>query len=274
MHPLVKLAHGFTVDFFNGHNVSACTRIMAPDYSLRLGDFLIDGRDAQYMPALQQQFEQFPGIVMTAHKVVCNGDRIALHVTEHGASGGVGGRVAAWTAIALYRWNGTQLSSCLAQEDYASRRRQLKSGVADPIDPPMAAPWDIAPSEPNHVAEQQVTEWLQTSAWMTTPQVVVDDEHRPGVDALVFEVETTELWELFSAGRDVAFHTRQTGRYISGFSDINNQPNALNQPSTSANYVLYSAGIVTVDGNTITSGRVVRDRLGLQSQLRDQLLLT
>ena len=129
MHPLVKLAYGFTVDFFNRHDVSVCTQIMAPNYALRLGDFLIDGRDEQYMPALQQQFKQFPGIVMTAHKVVCNGERIALQVTEHGASGGVGGRVAAWTAIALYRWNGTQLTSCLAQEDYASRRRRLNRNV-------------------------------------------------------------------------------------------------------------------------------------------------
>jgi hypothetical protein len=276
MHPLVKLAHGFTVDFFNGHDVSVCARIMAPDYTLRLGDFVIDGRDAQYVPALQQQFDQFPGIVMTAHNVVCNGDRIALHVTEHGASGGMGGRVATWTAIALYRWNGTQLTSCLAQEDYASRRRQLKSGIPDPIDPPMAAPWDTEPGLPNAKAETAVTRWLQTGSWMTTPNVRIDDEHRNDVVPLVFEVATTELWELFSAGSDVAFHVRQTGRYVSGFEDIDarSSSQAPAFASTSHDHVLYSAGIVTVHTDNVMGGRVIRDRLALQSQLRDQCLPT
>lgn len=268
MHPLVSLAHQFTVNFFNGHDVSVCTQIMAPDYSLRLGDYVIAGRDAQYMPALQQQFEQFPGIVMTAHKVITNGDKIALQVTESGASGGPGGRVACWTAIALYRWDGSQLTSCLAQEDYASRRRQLKSGIVDPIDSPTPAPWDTVPIDSDPSAEAIVSAWLTTSAWMTTPGLRIDDENRETEDRntnerLVFEVHSTEIAELFSAGADVAFHVCHHGKYISGFSD-------LPVPDTHSTQVLYSAGMVTVADGRVVSGRIIRDRLALRALLVEE----
>ncbi len=262
MHPLISLAHRFTVDFFNGHDVSVCTQIMSPDYTLRLGDYVIAGRDTQYMPALQKQFEQFPGIVMTAHKVITNGEKIALQVTESGASGGPGGRVACWTAIALYRWNGEQLTACLAQEDYATRRRQLKTGIVDPIDPPTPAPWDTLPVDPDQSAEAVVAQWLTTSAWMKTPGLIIDDEHHDGVERLAFEVMSTDIAELFSAGSDVAFHVRHTGRYLGGFSD-------LAMPDPAATQVLYSAGMVTVHDGGVVSGRVIRDRLALRDLLAE-----
>jgi SnoaL-like polyketide cyclase len=262
MDPLVSLAHRFVVEFFNRQDVTICPHIMSENYSLRLGDFVINGRDNDYVPALQTQFEQFPGIVMTVHNIVSCGDRIALHVTEHGSSGGPGGRVAAWTAIALYRWDGTQLASCIAQEDYATRRRQLKSGVVDPIDPPCAAPWDTVSIARNESAEAGVEQWLQTSAWLSTPGVRIDDEFRPDVATLMFEVERTEFTELFSAGHEVAFHVRQEGRYLGGFNDVDASAISSAKP-----YVLYSAGLVSVVDGIVVTGRVIRDRLALRQML-------
>ena len=54
-----------------------------PDYRLRIGDAVIAGRDEQYLPAVQSQFEQFPGLTMTIHRVIASPDRAALWLLAH-----------------------------------------------------------------------------------------------------------------------------------------------------------------------------------------------
>lgn len=254
MHPLVGLLRRFAIDFFNGHDAAVCREIMAPDYRLRVGDSVMLGRDEQYLPAVQSQLDQFPGMGMTVHGLITDGEQIALHFSEHGASGGAGGRVAAWPGVALYRGNGTQLVSCAAEEDYAARRRQLRTGVVDPISAPTPAPWDTVVQPRNEAAELTVRAWL-TDGVCAAPGdgLLRDDEHLGLAPPLVFEAATTVVNELFSAGADVAFHVKQTGRYVSGFADL----------GPSSPLTLISAGMVTVADGRVVSGRVVRDRAGL-----------
>lgn len=255
--PILGLMRRWVLDFFNCHDASVCRDILAPDYVLRIGDHTISGRDAQYVPAVQQQLDQFPGLGMTVHRVLVGQDQIALQFTEHGASGGPGGRVACWSGVALYRSQGAQLVGCVAQEDYLARQRQLKSGMADPIDRPAPAPWDEAAHAPDPHAEEVVQRWLR-HPWPAARHVACDDEHVADMAPLAFEVADAEVTDIFSSGSGVAFHVRQTGRYLGGLPGV---------AASAGAAVLYGAGIVTVVDGEVRAGRVIRDRAGLRRAL-------
>lgn len=254
----VHLARRWVVDYFNSHDASAARGFATPDYALDIGDYRFAGRDEQWLPAVQKQMDTFPGLGMTVHQILAGTNRVAVLFTQHGASGGSGGRIACWSGVAIYRSNGLQLTGCVAQEDYLTRQRQLKSGVADPIEAPAPAPWDTAALPADPQAEAVVRQWL-TSSWPgSVSGVRCDDEHITGVP-LAFAVESGTITELFSSGPEVAFHVRQTGRYLGGL------PGVAAQARTS---VLHCNGIVQVQDGQVRSGRVIRDRIGLIASLK------
>lgn len=257
----VQLARRWVVDYFNSQSDEAAREFIAPGYALEIGDYLFDGRDTQWLPAVAQQFAQFPGMGMTVHQVVAGSgdkaDRVAVWFSEHGASGGPGGPVAVWTGVGIYRADGDRLVGCCAQEDYFTRSRQLRKGVTDPVDPPAPAPWDTVPLGTNVAAEAVVREWLRGSWPAATAAVRVDDDHITG-QPLVFEVTATEVVDLFSSGPDVAFHVRQRGRYLGGLPGV---------PARDREELLNVNGIVRVDGGAVCAGRVIRDRGGLKTRV-------
>ena len=184
---------------------------------------------------------------------------VAVSLSEHGASGGSGGRTTAWAGIALYEWNGEQLTGCVAVEDYHARRRQLTSGIPDPIAPPAVAPWDVTTQAEDPAAEAVVRAWLSAATTVEVDGVLRDDEHITVEPPLVFEPATTDVTDLFSAGQHVAFHVKQTGHYRSGFSGIDASPHDV---------TLYSVGIVSVIDDHVAGGRMIRDRSALHRTLR------
>ena len=254
----VALIRRFVNDFFNRHDASVCLEIMSSDYELAVGGHLISGRDDEYVPAVQSQFDQFPGLGMTVHAVIVAPGRVAIHFSEHGASAGPAGPVAAWTGIALYTVAGQRLARCAAVEDYNARRRQLKGGSVDTVEPPCPAPWDTPVLCGDHAAEAVVREWLATPRALVDRNVRFDDEHLDASRRLDFGAEEAVILDLFSSGEQVAFHTAHRGRYRSGFDDV---------PVSSEIVELHTAGIVTVVAGAVVSGRAVRDRQGLARQL-------
>ena len=254
----IALIRRFVNDFFNRHDASVCHEIMSSDYELAVGGHRISGRDNEYVPAVQSQFDQFPGLGMTVHAVIVAPGRVAIHFSEHGASAGPAGPVAAWTGIALYTVAGQRLARCAAVEDYYARRRQLKRGRVDTIEPPCPAPWDTPVLSADHAAEAVVREWLETPQALVDRNVRFDDEHLGTSGRLDFGAEEAVIVDLFSSGEQVAFHTAHRGRYRSGFDGV---------PVSSETVELHSAGIVTVNADAVVSGRVVRDRQGLARQL-------
>lgn len=255
---VLELLRRWVVDFFNRHDGASAATFAAPEYELRIGDFVFSGRDDQWVPAVQQQMDLFPGLTMTVHGVLVGDDRVAMTFTEHGASGGTGGRVACWSGVALFQSNGELLFDCVSQEDYHSRQRQLKSGVADPVRPPCASPWDTPALPANPQAEAVVRAWLQQSWPPAQPAVVCDDEHVAGVAPMVFEVTSAEVTELFSSGDGVAFAVRQTGLYRGGLPGV---------AASDRQAVLLANGLVQVVDGQVQSGLVVRDRAGLKRSL-------
>ncbi len=242
-------------DYFNRHDNAAARAFIASDYTLQIGEVTFAGRDESWLPAVTEQMRLFPGLGMTVHRTLAGADWAAAWFSEHGASGG---RVAVWSGVAIYFSDGERLTRCIAQEDYMTRQRQLKSGLADPVDPPAAAPWDVAPAPPDHAAEAVVRTWLQGS-WPQAGEVRCDDEHIINV-SLQFETHAVEIGAIRSSGSEVAFHARQMGVYLGGLRGVE---------TGGATAALHVNGMVSVVDGRVTGGRVIRDRLGLRAALRE-----
>lgn len=255
---VVGLVRRWSVDWLNGRRPEVCEELLAPDYVLRIGGYLLGPRE-DYVPATLAQLSRYPGLVVTAHQLVTDGERVALWFSEHGASARLGGRQAVWTGVALFRQDGARLSACFAEEDYYGRRRQLDSGAPDAVLPPAVAPWDAPAAPADPAAEAVVRDWLAAPDLRTAP-VDCDDEHTGAPAERLLEVRGCEVHELFSAGGWVGFHVAQTGAYLGGLDGLDDL--------VGREAVLELAGLVQVQDGRVVGGRVVRDRLGTARALR------
>ncbi len=253
-HPFVGLIRRYVLDYLACGNPEVCAEIMHPNYVLHIGGHDLGPRDEVYVPAVAAQMKQFPGLGMTANEVMCNGDRLALRFSQHGASIRHDGAQAAWAGIGLYYWNGSQLTSNWALEDYYARRRQLADGTINRLEPPAVAPWDEQPVAADEAAEGVVGAWLSAGSIHGTGGVDFDDEWDGHACGPLVEVTATTIDDLFSAGDRVAFHVTQTGEYLGGAG----KPDRVGSPA-----MLRSAGIVRVADGAVVGGRVVRDRSGM-----------
>ncbi len=257
--PTVALVRRWAVDWLGGQHAEACDDVLAPEYTLLIGGYLLGPR-ATYVPATLAQLSRYPGLLVTAHQVIASGDRVALVFTESGASVRLGGRTAAWSGVSLFRSDGSRLTHCWAEEDYYGRRRQLESRVCDPIAAPTPAPWDTVPQPADPTAEEVVRAWL-AGPDLRSAEVVCDDEATGQPAERLLDVASCEVSELFSAGDQVAFSAVQTGRYLGGLDGLDD---LVGQTA-----VLNAAGLVQVQGGRVVGGRVARDRLGTARTLRE-----
>jgi hypothetical protein len=106
-----------------------------------------------------------------------------------------------------------------------------------------------------------VRHWLTQSWPLGSHAVRCDDEHITGMP-LHFKVQSVEFTELFSSGDDVAFHARQTGHYLGGFNGIE---------ASNKRCLLNVNGILRVQDAQVTSGRIIRDRIGLKTRLQQDV---
>lgn len=251
MSEALSLLRRWVQDYFNRHDAAAARDFCAPDYALRIGDVVLAGRDDVWLPAVDAQMRDYPGLTMTVHETMAGEGWAAIWFSEHGQRGSAR---AVWSGVGIYRAAGGVLTGCIAQEDYFTRRRQLKTGQADAVDRPAVAPWDEGVAEEDPEAGAVVLDWL-AGDW-PRPGVVTDDEQITG-EAMAFEVAGTEVHEMHAAGGRVAFAVRQSGTYRGGLPEA--APGA---------DVLDVTGLVTVSQGVVTGGRVIRDRMGLWARRR------
>ncbi len=260
MHKFVALMRRYCHDYTNRQDFSACDTIMVPEYTLHMGTHVLKGRDTQYKPATNKQFQQFPGLCLTINEVVTSGDRLCLRFSEHGASVRHAGARAAWSGIGLYKWDGERLTENFVEQDYYSRRRQLATAASLPVETSAVAPWDAEPAPANPSAEEAVRKVLLEDDLTRLPGVVFDDEWTGAPRQRVIEPEGALIDDLFSAGNQVAFHAALAGRVADDFRTVETA-------GTTAEAVLHLSGLVTLENGKIVSGRVIRDRLGLYRRL-------
>lgn len=254
-----RLLRGFATDFLTSHDVAEARRIMAPGYTLHIGGHVFAGRDNHYIPATAAQLDLFPGLIVTVHDVVLAPGWAAMRFTEHGVSARPPAHVAAWGGITLFRIEGEQLGTGWAEEDYFARKRELKSGVCDPILAPMPAPWDQPCEAPDPASEAIVARWLARPANLFGAAV---EQIRVGAPDFADLIAPTRIAvsALFSAGQRAAFHATVGGTYRGGFGDV--------APGLAgADIDLRVAGIVDVAAGEVARVQLSADRLGLNRDL-------
>lgn len=254
---VVQLMKGFCQDWLNRADPAACQAIMHSDYEVHIGGVVLSGL-REYVPATLGQLQDFRGLLITVHELFTNGSEIALRFTEHGASVRAGGNTAAWRGIALFWTDGNMLVRNVTEEDYASRRRQLTSGISDPVEEPAVAPWSTQPTPADPAAESRVRSWLEAGglSGVGRGNLVIDDGDDAGP---LLNVDSTVVAELFSAGNAVGFRVLENGAYRGGLG----LPGALIGTPAS----LSTVGMVRVGPEGRISGHVVRDRAGLRRLL-------
>lgn len=253
-HGLVELARLFTVEWINRADPRAPERIVCADYVVHISGVEIRDR-ARYAEATLGQLEQFPGLTLTVHDLICDGQCLAMAFSEHGSSTKHDGRLAAWRGVALFNWDGNRLTENWTQEDYFARRRQLQAGSPDAVAAPMVAPWAVQPAGGDVESEAIARAWVSAADFSG---ISVDDGLEPGPLALA--VDDTSFSRVFSAGRSVAFAATLNG--------IASPP----RPQVAA--ALDITGLVHVREGRVSSGTVVTDRLGLHRRLTRPQKLT
>ncbi|MFI0369026.1 nuclear transport factor 2 family protein [Actinomadura sp. 1N219] len=236
------------------HDFSVSDRIMADDYVLRMGTSVLRGRQEEYQRAAKRQYRQYPTLGFTVHRLVTNGDRAALHFTEHGRSIH-DGRAAAWQGVSLYRWNGEVLTECRVEQDYYSRKQQLASGIAAAIDPPGIDPWSIEVVAPRPDAEWRVAGWIESGRWLDGSGPRWDD----GTSRAQWDRARAEILDLFSAGRTVAFHAMIQGTYTGGLTGSDQW--------IGRSAELFVTGVVDV--NEQLTGQLVSDRHSMLRRMQE-----
>lgn len=255
--PMTELLRTYAFAYTAMHDFRASDRIMTADYVLHMGPLAIRGRGEEYQPATQRQYDQFPGLGFTVHRLVSNGERAALHFSEHGRSVYVDAE-AAWQGVSLYRWNHERLTECRVEQDYYSRRQQLASGQPLQVLPPGRDPWTGVERPASSSAEDRALEWLASPDWRTAPGVRHDD----GTERPVIADQATEVLDLFSAGTTVAFHVRVAGTYGGGLGS--------DEDLVGRQAALYVGGLIDVHPAGEISGVVVTDRLSMLRRMRNR----
>jgi len=256
----IGLMRRYVQDYTNCGNQDVTRDLMEPDYILFMGDHVVQGRDESYHAATAKQMRQFPGLGLTVHEIATTGERLAMRFSEHGASRDHEGKCSAWSGIALYKWNGTKLTSCWVEQDYWSRRTQLAEGRSNRVQGPAIAPWDTVPVPENPEAEARVRDWLASGSLAVTQGVLLDDQWEAGPLAPLIEQEAVEINDLFSCGNLVAFHAVQKGRYLPG--------DGLPSVADAGPAYLHLAGMVNVSDAGAIAGNVIRNRIDLSRRLR------
>jgi predicted ester cyclase len=248
----------YCIDYSYSHDLDIIDEVMADDYVVHTCGLHL-ARDPDYRAAVARIFSLFPGLGFTVHEILTNGDRLAMRFSEHGMSG-EGRRMSCWRGIALYRWNGTQLTDCYVEQDFASRRRQVKAGEPDAMEPPHLDPWtatEAVPADPG--AEKTVSEWLERGDLAAAPAGWIDAAPISSHVRVLTAVDV-DVNDLFSVGDRVAFHVNLRGEYNGELAD--GTDGAKGSAATIA-----AAGIATVDGDHVVDVRIVTDRLGLRARL-------
>lgn len=259
MHPFATLMRRYSIDFAQAHGLAVIDDVMLPEYTVHTAGLTLM-RDPDYKPTVTQIFKLFPGLGFVVHDVITNGDRLAMRFSEHGMT--PPGRASAWRGIGLYDWNGTQLSNCWVEQDFYARRRQLKTGRPDLLEPPHLDAWvGAVTGNPSAEAEFAATRWLRTGDLAAAASGWIDDaapaDYCPPTDEPVVTIN-----DLFSVDDQVAFHVTLRGELRAGFDPDCDR-------FTGKAVDIGVAGIVRVDGNGVADVKAVSDRLGLRSRVLD-----
>lgn len=259
MHPFVALMRRYCIDYTNSHDQSPYPELFTDDYTVHINGVALPLWTA-YSPAVSSLFAEAPGLGLTVHELVLNGDRLCMRFSEHAAMPTrAGRRLAAWRGIGLYRWDGERLTGNRVEQDFAARRDQLIDGVPHALEPAHLDPWmTTVPVAPDPQAEDAVRRFVTAGRLHRVPRAQIDD----GAGPLVVEPEEVVVNDLFSAGRRVAAHVTYRGAYRGGVNGLDDD--AVGRPAE-----LHVAALLGVDADgAVDDVRAVTSRDAVRTSRR------
>ncbi|OPE47602.1 hypothetical protein BST27_24760 [Mycobacterium intermedium] len=212
-------------------------------------------RSTTYAQAVRRIFKAAPGLGISVHEFVLNGDRLCMHFSEHAGMPVGGGRaLACWRGIGLYKWNGRRLTENYVEQDYFAMQVQMTSGHPHPLVPPHIDPWtSTEPVPADHDAEVTVRTWLERADLAAAPVHEIDDARTGATYEAVLEPHEVVVNDLFSAGADVPFHVTMRGPYRGGLG-------AGTEKYVGKPAALHIAGIARVDDGAVAAVKAVTSR--------------
>jgi hypothetical protein len=254
MHPFVALMRKYCIDYTNSHDQSLYPQIMEPDYVVHINGLALQ-RSTTYADAVRRIFDAAPGLGIVVHEFVLNGDRLAMHFSEHAAMPAGGSRaLACWRGVGLYKWNGARLTENYVEQDYFAMRAQLAGGRPHPLIPPHIDPWtttEPVPADPD--AEATVRAWLDEGDLAGAAAHEIDDERTGTTYDAVLDTDRVVVNDLFSAGAAVPFHATLHGSYRGGLGP--GCDGLVGRPAA-----LHVAGIAHVAGGAVAAVTAVTAR--------------
>ena len=220
MHPFVSLMRKYCIDYTNSHDQSLYDEFMRPDYVVHsFGRDL--PRDTFYARGVEAIFGIAPGLGLVVHEFVLNGDRLAMHFSEHAAMpAGDGRALTCWRGIGLYQWDGQRLVENWVEQDYFAMQRQMRTGTPDPLKPPHLDPWVwTEPVPADDSATTTVRKWIDGGDLTAADRVEIDDTRAGLPYEPCLEIDEIVVDDIFSAGATVPFHVTYHGRYRGGLGD-------------------------------------------------------
>lgn len=267
MHPFVALMRTYCIDYTNSHDQSLYDEIMDPAYVVHSFGWDLP-RDELYSPGVAQVFATAPGLGLVVHELVLNGDRLAMHFSEHAAMpAGESRALTCWRGIGLYDWNGERLVGNWVEQDYFAMHRQIETGIPDPILSPHLDPWlwtDPVPADPGALAA--VRAWVERGDLADAADVEIDDARTGAIYEPVFDLDEVVVDDIFSAGPSVPFHVTVAGRYRGGLGPAHDEH--LGKQAR-----MGVSGIARVQGGTVTKVEAVTCRVQAAGSLTGRLRL-
>jgi hypothetical protein len=265
MHPFVALMRKYCIDYTNSHDQSLYDEFMRPDYVVHsFGRDL--PRDTYYSSGVEEIFRLAPGLGLVVHEFVLNGDRLAMHFSEHAAMpAGDRRALTCWRGIGLYTWDGERLVENWVEQDYFAMQRQIRTLTPDPIKAPHLDPWMwTEPVAVDPAAEALVREWLTVGDIAAAVTVEIDDMRVGLPYEAVLDVDDVVIDDIFSAGPRVPFHVTLHGRYRGGLGDA--LRDKVGEPTA-----MGVSGIATVAGGGVTGVEAVTCRVQAAGGLTGRL---
>jgi hypothetical protein len=213
MHPFLALMRKYCIDYTCSHDTSLLPEIMVEDYEVSICGATM-ARSGSYLEGVEGLFAIAPGLALSVHRIFFNGKRLAMLFSEHACFTNKHNRLAAWRGFATYDWDGSRLTKCMVEQDFYSRYRQLKEGVADTLPSPAIDPWytELVPSsETSLVAAQN---WLSTFSLEAVAEVKFDEADVSSEQRLAVQPKNVVVNDIFSVGSMVPFHATVEGPVI------------------------------------------------------------
>src|SRR5690606_11995645 len=132
--------------------------------------------------------------------------------------------------------------------------------LPDPIDPPAYAPWTAKVEKADASSEARASAWLKEGGLLKSQIGSLDDERvAPSIARVLLLNCKTDVVDIMSAGKRVAFQVKMTGKYAGGLRELAGHEGV--------DASLYATGFADIDKGEVCNVKAVTDRYTMERRI-------